>query len=98
MVHNFARSNNLKIAREEWKVWEHVPQFGFRMSIGLEVTREIVEEDDFWNGLDEIVKNAKIRKIELSPFAPYFFNGSNTTIMSIFTTFMDNERRKVKNK
>lgn len=91
---NFAQKHELEVSREEWKVWSHVPQYGYRMSFGLVVTREIVEEDEFWEGLNEIIKYAKSRNVDLSPFQPYFFGGSNTTTMSIFTTFIDKERQK----
>ena len=91
-----ARKYNLEIAREEWKVWGHVPQFGYRMSIGLVVTRDIVDKDDFWDDLNKIIEEAKSKQVELSPFQPYFFGGRNTTTMSIFTTFMDLKRQKRK--
>lgn len=92
----FANTYNLEISKQEWKIWEHVPQFGYRMSVGLEVTRSIVERDDFWDGINAIIDYAKSLKIELSPFQPYFFGGQSTTTMSIFTTFLDAERRKRK--
>ena len=91
-----AEIHNLKIVKQEWKVWEHVPQFGFRMSVRMEATRGVVENDDFWNGLNAIIEYAKTLRIELSPFQPYFFGGKNTTTMSIFTTFLDAERRNRK--
>lgn len=93
----FTERHGLEIEREAWSVWDHVPQFGFRMSIGIQITRQIVEKDAFWDELNEIVQQAKVRKVELSPFQPFFFGGSNTTTMSVFTTFMDNERRKRRN-
>lgn len=87
---------NLKNSREDWRVWGHVPQFGYRLSFDIVVTKEILEQDDFWESINSVVEYAKSRNVELSPFEPYFFGGRNETAMTIFSTFMDPQRRKRK--
>lgn len=84
--------HRLLISDEEWEIWSHVPQYGYRMWIDVEVTSGQFTEA-FLGDLQEIIDFAKKRKIELSPSMPMFF-GDEPAPMYISTTFMDKERRK----
>ena len=93
-IRDLAEKLNIPMKRAEWDVWNHVPQFGYRMSITLDLTRSDVEKGELWIALDEIVAYGKQRNIEISPMSPIFLGDSKNGWMHIFSTFMDKERRK----
>ena len=37
----------ISIGRDEFTIWSHVPQYGYRMDLGMKVTREDLRNDDF---------------------------------------------------
>ncbi len=88
----------IPISKAEWTIWSHVPQYGYRLWLNMEVTREIVQNEDFLNDIEEIIKFAESRKIELTPMwgACSFFKNKETANLSISTCFMDKKRRKRK--
>ena len=93
-IRDLAEKLNIPMRRAEWDVWNHVPQFGYRMSITLDLTRSDVEKGELWIALDEIVDYGKQRNIEISPMSPIFLGNNKNGWMHIFSTFMDKERRK----
>lgn len=84
----------MKVGKADWKIWDHVPQFGYRMTFDIILKKEQYTET-FLKELDRIVSFAKKREIELSPFAPHFF-GAETGHMHIFSTFEDKKRQKIR--
>lgn len=82
-----------KIDKQEWDIWDHVPQYGYRMTFNILIDKNKYTED-FLQKLHEIVEFADGRNIELSPVAPYFYSNDNNGHMFIFSTFKDKERRK----
>lgn len=89
---------NITIYRDEFAIWSHVPQYGYRMSLGMKVTREDLRNDDFQKDIDDIVEIAKEKEVELSPMwgAIFFFKEEETANLSIYSTFMDKKRQKIK--
>lgn len=88
----------ISIGRDEFTIWSHVPQYGYRMDFGMKVAREDLRNDDFQKDIDDIVEIAKEKEVELSPMwgAIFFFKGEETATLSIYSTFMDNKRQKIK--
>lgn len=86
------------IGKAEWSIWSHVPHYGYRLWLDMEITREIMQNESFQDDIDEIVKFAESRKIELSVMwgACFFFENEETANLSFSTCFMDRERRKRK--
>lgn len=95
---NMAEKFNIPMKKAEWDVWNHVPQFGYRMSITLDLKHSDVENEELWNEMDDIVAYGKQQNVEISPMTPIFLGNDRDGWMHIFSTFMDKERRKVKRK
>lgn len=89
---------NITIYRDEFTIWSHVPQYGYRMALGTKVTREDLRNEDFQKDIDNIVEIAKEKEIELSPMwgAIFFFKNEESATLSFYTTFMDKKRQKIK--
>lgn len=89
---------NITIYRDEFTIWSHAPQYGYRMALGMKVTREDLGNEDFQKDIDDIVEIAKEKEIELSPMwgAIFFFKDEETANLSIYSTFMDKKRKKIK--
>jgi hypothetical protein len=87
-----------KISRE-WEVWSHVPQYGFRLSYELTMKEKL--PDDFFDGVEKVVRFAKAKHIELSPCGLIYYDFEwekpLTGYLSIYSTFLD-ERKKIKKK
>lgn len=88
----------ISTGKAEWTIWSHVPQYGYRLWLDMKVTKEILQNENFLNNIEEIVKFAESKKIELSVMwgACFFFKDEHTANLSISTCFMDKERRKFK--
>lgn len=89
----------IPISEAKWEIWDHVPRFGYRMTVTLEVKRHqltmaLSEE------LARIVDFARERNIDLSPTDPVFFSIEDdmdeTSPIYIHSTFKDKERQKVR--
>ena len=89
---------SLEISRQDWSVWEHAKEYGYRMSFSLKVTKENVKNDKLFEDTQSIVNFAKTKNIELSPMynAVFFFHGEDTATLTFYSTFMDKARRKRK--
>jgi hypothetical protein len=95
---DLASRYGLEITEEDWSVWEHAKEYGYRMSLGIKVTRQIVKDDRFFEEIESIVDFAKTKNIELDPMynAIFFYSGENTATLTFYTDFMDKQRRKRK--
>jgi hypothetical protein len=95
---DLASRYGLKITNEDWSVWEHAKEYGYRMSLGIKVTRENVKDETFFEEIESIVDFAKTKNIELAPMynAIFFFSGENAATLTFYTDFMDKQRRKRK--
>jgi len=93
-----ASGYQLLVKNAEFNIWEHVPNLGFRMWLTMEVTREVVKDQNFSDAIDEIVEYAKNKKVELSVMwqACFFFEGEETASLYLTTMFMDKARMKRK--
>ena len=93
-----ARKHELDIGQQEWSIWSHAKEYGYRMSFYLKVTREITKNERFFEDIEGIVEFAKTKNIELSPMynAVFFFSGENTATLTFYTNFLDKQRRKRK--
>lgn len=89
---------NITIYRDEFSIWSHVPQYGYRMALGMKVTREVLRNNDFQKDIDDIVEIAKEKEVELSPMwgAIFFFNEEKMATLSFYSTFIDKKRQKIK--
>ena len=92
---SLASKYGLNIAKSEFRIWDHVPQYGYRMTVDLRMKRTDMTEA-LNNDLAEIEDFAKGRKVEISPTMPQFFRTDEFASMYIFSTFMDKERQKRK--
>lgn len=101
-IHNrlskIALKYHIQTGKAEFSIWPHVPQYGYRLWLNMKVTREILKNENFQNEIEEIVKFAETRKIELSVMwgACFFFANEDTANLNISTCFMDKKRRKRK--
>lgn len=95
---DLASRYGLEIAREDWSIWEHAKEYGYRMSFIVKVTKENVKDNKLFEEIETIVDFAKTKNIELAPMcnAIFFFSGENTAKLTFFTDFMDKQRRKRK--
>lgn len=92
-LNKYINKHSLTKGKTEWEVWSHVPQYGFRLTYEIkfkrsEYTDELLEE------LNKIVEFAKERNVELSPIQMPFFGNKDESTIHIYSTFMDNQRRK----
>lgn len=85
----------LGTGKQEFAVWSHVPQYGFRLTFTIYLTEDQMT-DDFLKDLYEVVDFAKKRKVDLSPTNGMFWGKEKSGSMYVFSTFEDNERRKRK--
>lgn len=96
-IEDISKKYNLPMSRAEWRIWEHVPNLGYRMSITLEIKRcQLTSE--LGEALAHVVDFASERNIELSPINPYYFdlddNPNESRHMYIYSMFKDKARQK----
>jgi hypothetical protein len=92
MLDDICLSNNIITnIKKEWEVWEHVPQYGYRLSYNFDASEE--PSIKFYQKLSEIIEFAKKHKIELSPYEHDF--SEKDWMFNIYSTFLD-ERKKIK--
>lgn len=92
-----AKKNGIKIDKDEFTVWSHVPQYGYRLWLDMEVTKEKLNDNNFQSDIEKVTEFAKQRNVELSCMngACFFYRGEDTASLQFSTTFMDKERRKI---
>ena len=87
MLDNICVRDNIATSiTKEWRIWTHVPRYGFRLSYIIDIKEKLHKE--FVDKLHEVIKFAEDRRIELSA------HGIGNKIY-LFSTFLDN-RQKVK--
>lgn len=91
---DISRKRNLEFS-SEWEIWDHVPQYGYRMCFKISVTTEEYT-DELIDKLNAVSEAAKDKDIEISVFAPYFYQGHNSGSILIYSTFLDKKRQKIK--
>ena len=92
---NLTSKYDMSVTRDEWSVWKHVANLGYRMSITIDIRKEQLTEE-FLKELNDIVDYANSRKVELSPMSPIFLGEDENGWMHIFSMFLDRERQKIK--
>lgn len=97
MIEDISKKYNLPISSAEWRIWDHVPYLGYRMSVTLEIKRCELS-DVLCEELEHIVDFAKKRNIALSPIRPHYFDLENDPNevgpMYIYSMFNDKSRQK----
>lgn len=98
MLKSLAKRNGLSISQDEFEIWPHVPQYGYRLWLTMEVTKGILKDEGFKKDIERLVDLAKGRNVELSCMigACFFFEGEDTAGLSFSTMFMDKKRRREK--
>lgn len=93
-----ARKHKLDVGKQEWSIWSHAKEYGYRMSFDIKVTREVMKDEQFLKEIDDIVDFAKTKNIELSPMygACFFYANKNRANLIFYSDFMDKARRKRK--
>lgn len=88
----------IQITKDEFTIWPHVPQYGYRLGLDMEVTKDNLQDKDFMHDIEKLTCFAKQRNIELSCMggACFFFEGEETARLPFNTTFIDKARRKIK--
>ena len=91
-----ANKYEISIATDKFTIWSHVPQYGYRLWLDMEVTKENLQDNNFIQDIEKLVDFSKERNVELSCMigAVFFLNKEKTARLSFSTTFMDKERRK----
>lgn len=94
-LNQLAKRYNLKTREAEWSVWDHVPQYGYRMSFDFIVGKSMENQKDFIGELNEICEFAKEKNIELTPmWGAVWWDKNGTGNLTVCSTFLDKERRK----
>lgn len=98
MLKSLAKRNGLSISQDEFEIWPHVPQYGYRLWLTMEVTKGTLKDEGFKKDIERLVDFAKGRDVELSCMigACFFFEGEDTAGLSFSTMFMDKKRRREK--
>lgn len=93
-----SKKYNLSISNDSFEIWSHVPHFGYRMDLRIEVTKEILKNQQFQKDIDDIVDFAKQKDVELTPMnrGIFFSKGEGTATLVIYSTFLDKKRQKIK--
>ena len=76
---------------KEWRVWSHVPQYGYRLSYHVYFDKPL--PDSVMAELDKVKKYGLDRGIEVDPFGYHFFEIFSSGDMSIYSTFKDKRKR-----
>ena len=95
---DISKRYQLSISNDRFDIWSHTPNFGYRMDLGMEVTRNILKSKIFRKDVDDVVNFAKEKEVELSPMwgGMFFFSGKEMATLSFYSTFMDKKRQKIK--
>lgn len=94
-LNQLAKRFNLSTRKAEWSVWEHVPQYGYRMSYHFVVGKSMENQKDFIDALNQICKEAKKRKIELSPmWGAVWWDNDGVGKLTVFSTFLDGRKKR----
>lgn len=98
MLKSLAKRNGLSISQDEFEIWPHVPKYGYRLWLTMEVTEGVLKDEGFKKDIERLVNFAKGRDVELSCMigACFFFEGEDTAGLSFSTMFMDKKRRREK--
>lgn len=93
-----AEKYGISIGKDKFSIWSHVPQYGYRLWLEMEVTKNNLQDNNFINDIDELIDFAKERNVELSCMigACFFYEGKITASLPFSTTFMDKKRQKIK--
>lgn len=99
-IENIAATYQLEIGKKDFKVWDHVPNLGYRLWLEVKGTKEELSRKDFRVDISTLVEDAKERNIELTPMwgaCMFFGRDENEKGRLAFTTmFTDKARRRRK--
>lgn len=77
----------------KWEIWSHVPQYGYRLTYTIKITRKQNDNDNFHDELQAISERAKEKKINLRSYAPHYFTEDADEKASINVYSMFEDRR-----
>ena len=82
----------------EFRVWEHVKRLGYRLWLDMKIPKDILRLKEFEAGIENIVKNARDKEVELTPMwgACIFHGGEDFVKLSFTTMFLDKARQRIK--
>ena len=86
------------ISGVEFRVWDHVPRLGYRLWLDMKIPKEVLVKEDFKQKLEEIVKDASDKEVELTPMwgACIFRGGEDFVKLSFTTMFLNKARQRIK--
>jgi len=95
---NIANKHGTPIEEDEFSIWPHVPQYGYRLWLEMQITRDNLQDNGFMRDIKELIHFAKERNIELSCMvgACFFYGTEHTTGLPFTTMFTDKKRQKIK--
>ncbi len=93
MIVDLFNENGMKVEHQEFTVWSHAREFGFRMDMCIEITKKFFTKE-FLNKLDSICKYAKSKQISLEPCAAHIFQNEKTGCVYIYSHFLDKRKRR----
>lgn len=93
-----AKKHGAGINGDEFTVWSHVPQYGYRLWLDMEIRKDTLDDENFRNDINKVIEFAKGRNIELSCMvgACFFYSGEETASLPFSTIFLDKKRQKIK--
>lgn len=101
-IEKLAVHYNLELGEAEFKVWDHVPNLGYRLWLDVRGTREELKNKIFQSDITKLIAKAKQRNIELTPMwgACMFFTKDENEKgrLSFSTLFKDKARQRIKNR
>lgn len=88
--------HGLNTRRRKFEIWDHCPQYGYRLSYTIGLTRAQNENDELHNAIQKLSTLAKTKQIDLSAYAPHFFteDANEEGSLNIYSTYMDTRRKK----
>lgn len=87
ILHELLDRYEHKVSKEDFSVWNHVPDYGFRYEMFVYVGNL---DDKFFDDLSCIIKNFKLRNVNLSVSSfPTFYNDLFSQQLFFSSYFMD---------
>ena len=87
-----------KNKESDFRVWDHVPQYGFRLTHEFKIKKGVDKEREqsFINDMNRIVKEADQRGVKFDPMwgALWFRDDTGEGTLYCYTTFKDGRRKR----
>lgn len=82
--------------KTDFRVWSHVPQYGFRLSHTIKIHKGNPKEREFLDRMDALVEEAKKRNVELSPMwgSLFWYGDDKTANLYCYSLFLDGRTKR----